>query len=108
LANLYVSGKTSKLPAFCKKILYSLPKESYEQYNIILKSETKNYMHDKSNKKFSILFNSLYVPNKKILYACNQLKQKFEGKNRYKSKKVKRWYADVRFKNQIVLYQKGR
>jgi len=108
LANLSVSGKTSEFPTFCKEIIYSLPQDSFEQYDIVLEIETKNYMHDKLNKNFSILFNRLYVPDEKILCACNQLKHKLEDENRCKSKQVKRWYADVRFKNQIVLYQRGR
>jgi len=108
LPDLYVPGNTGELPVFCKEIMRRLPDESFDEYGIVLESEIKNYMHDKSNKKFSILFNGLYVPDEKILVACGQLKNKLERENRFNFKRVKRWYADVRFKNQIVLCKKKR
>jgi len=99
---------TNKLPVFYKEIIYSLPDNSFEQYDIVLESETKSYMYDKSNTKFSILFNGLCVPDEKTLYTCANLKNILESKKLFYSKRVKRWYADVRFKNQIVLCKRGR
>ncbi|MFC1842197.1 hypothetical protein ACFLYU_00895 [Candidatus Dependentiae bacterium] len=91
------------LSGSCKSMIFSLPESCFLGYEITRVSDTKSYMQDKKNKKFAILFCDLQVPDEKILLACGQIKRNLENKGEFKSRKYKKWVADVRFKDQIVI-----
>jgi len=92
----------------CKNMIFSLPKECFNQYGVVLESETKNYMTDKLQKKFGIIFSDKHFPSENILAACAYLKDTLQERGEFLNKRNTRWFADVRFKDQIVLCKERR
>ncbi|MFC1841692.1 hypothetical protein ACFLYA_01340 [Candidatus Dependentiae bacterium] len=92
----------------CKKMMFGLPKRCFQDYDVVVESETESFMHDKSQENFSIQFNAMNFPDEKILSECEVLKKQLEDRGEFRRRKGKRWIADVRFKNQLVLCKKVR
>jgi len=92
----------------CKKMIFSLPKESFQNYQIVRESETKSYMTDRLQENFIIIFSDKNVPNEKILFACTELKKELKVCGEFSKKRNMRRFADVRFKDQIVLFKDRR
>lgn len=96
------------IPETCKQMIFCLPKQSFEQYKIVWESETKSYMVDKKQDDFVIIFNDTHVPDNDILSTCALLKNKLKMSKVFLKKRNTRWVADVRFKDQIVLFSEKR
>jgi len=92
----------------CKKMIFRLPQKSFQEYYIVRESETKSYMTDKLQEHFIILFNDKNVPDEQIVSVCAKLKNELEACGAFLKKRNKTWFADVRFKDQIVLCNERR
>jgi len=89
----------------CKNMINKLRVDVFDSYEVIWENTTKGWLIDKSQNKFAILFNDLHVPDIVILSACQDLKKRLESKGEFCRRHVGRWIADVRFKDQIVLFK---
>lgn len=94
----------------CRNMIFNLQDKLFQNYDIERESTFVSYMHDKNNKNFSILFNDETVLEEKIIEACLSVKNELHSKGEFSGKKTKNWFADIRFKDQIVLFNqiKGR
>jgi len=92
----------------CKNILSLLPKACFAEYNIVWEDATKSWLYDKKNNNFAIVFNDFKIPNQKILSACNHLRKQLKHQESLCNEGTTRWIADIRFKDQIVLFNEDR
>jgi len=104
LACVQVNLQDFTLADSCKKMLKKLPTSCFEQYDLVWESGTKSWLKDKKNNLFAIVFNDTCVVNEKILSACRRLKNNLQERGVFTVKKPKRWVADVRFKDQIIVF----
>jgi len=114
---IFSEGFTADLPCcFCnmenaaansyKQMFKKLPIESFKKYKVVWESTTKSNLYDKNENNFSIVFNDKRVPDEKILLACDNLKLLLRERGEFFCRNPKRWVADIRFKDQIVLFSK--
>jgi len=87
-----------------KKMLKGLPATCFTDYDLLWESSAKSWLRDKNCNAFSIVFNDTRVVNEKILLTCNKLKNELKERGVFHVKQPKRWIADVRFKDQIIVF----
>jgi len=76
----------------------------FERFNICLINPTEIVLTDKQQQTFKILCHDKNRITKELLKQCLQLKN--EMKHNPKPRRDLVWIADIRFKNQIILYGK--
>jgi hypothetical protein len=82
----------------------------FEHYRIHWQDESHAWLTDKDNPQFSILFHGASIPDSGILATCAQIKNNLALRGVWERKKKKalpEWIADVRFKNQIVVFARN-
>jgi len=94
-----------KVPESFAVMLKKLPHRCFDTYDVVWERETKSWLLDKHNGKFAIIFNDECVPNNMLLSACSKLKTELKSKGYFSCRRMERWIADVRFKDQIVLFK---
>jgi len=95
---------SKKITEKCKKMIFDLPAECFNEYDIVRESETKSVMCHKKQGNFSVWFNDSKVPDNKVLIVCGLLKNKLTEQGEFSRRYPRRWIADVRFDDQVILY----
>ncbi len=93
-------AKLTMLKQYCVQ----LPTSVFDVYDLCYVDDAHAWLHDKKQTSFSILFNDTSMPSEKVLQYCAQIKNDLISRRTFEAKKNKQWIADIRFKNQIVLY----
>ncbi len=99
-----VSNLVGRVPASLVETICKIPSELYEEYRVLCQDESKWWLQDRRQKKFLVLFNGMRMPNKAMLSACNQVKGMLDDRGVFGARCARRWVADVRFENQIILF----
>lgn len=111
LISSYNKDTVSNLPLIlvnCENIdkkivnfLLGLDYQIYKKYDVELNDCFNVYLKDKKEKRFLVLTNLNFIPDKKILQICKKLL----NEKAVSVKKNKNLVADIRFNKQIVLFQ---
>lgn len=75
----------------------------FQRYTITWQTDQVALLCDKKEPWFTIVCSADSIPHEEVLIHCEQLKQKIATQN-VKNISNARWIADVRFSNQIVVY----
>ncbi|MDR3549922.1 MAG: hypothetical protein P4L31_00780 [Candidatus Babeliales bacterium] len=86
----------------------SLSDDLLTAYDVCWVSDQEIYVKDKTQSHFSLLCNAQTLPDAKHLERCQTIKAELTNNGSFELKKVKNtsseWVADMRFKNQIIVY----
>lgn len=92
--------------------LAHLPQSLWGMYHIAWINAFDAYLYDITEQQFAIRFNAHAIPNDKLLATCAALKEEIFGDKKFFLKKRTRHsvldnliVADIRFANQIIVYE---
>lgn len=72
-------------------------------YNVTINDIFESWLHDKQHHNFSIRFNAATLPKNSVVAQCQAIKNELLASGALTKKPQKKWIADVRFDNQIVV-----
>lgn len=98
-----VSQGAPVLSAQAKESMHRIPLELFDQYQMTWVDDTQVWLREKSSPSFSLVFHTCSLPDKKIIAECEKIKKEFESSGLIVPQGKKRWVADMRFANQIIL-----
>ncbi|MGB8367094.1 MAG: hypothetical protein WCD44_01935, partial [Candidatus Babeliales bacterium] len=75
----------------------------FAQFTLSWINDTQVCLYDKKHRQFSIIFSKNQLLDKKLFNYCTQIRQKLQKEKFTKNKK--NYVADIRFKDQIVVYR---
>lgn len=87
-----------------KKFVTGLRPEIIDQYDIRFDDQTCVYLHDKKDRAFSLIVRVGQSLGSKLRQRCDYIKQMLKTRGSLKVPVRKRWMADARFENQIIVY----
>ena len=95
----------SCVPGEFSACMREVPEKVFDRYDVKWEDQTKIELRDKQDPKFIIIASCNTLSNKRLLKACQEIKEKelSENKSKYR-KKGHRLVADVRFDRQIVFF----
>lgn len=82
-----------------------LPNYVTAEYNVSCRNHCSWLLVDKREQRFAVLFHGSHIPDKKILARCAKLKGTLDARGAFAPTARRSWIADVRFENQIVLFE---
>ncbi len=91
------------LSGVSKKSIRILNQEIFSHYQVTWIDDTQAWLRDMQTESFSIIFNGQALPDSKMLLQSAQIKKELEDTGLITSRGKKRWVADIRFANQIIL-----
>jgi len=96
-----------QLSSPCYTCLTNCSPSVFESFDFTWNNETELILHDKKQRRFSILgdINTLTDQQKLKLYTT--LQHQIMNRNDYALNKGKKWIADFRFDNQIIIFSRG-
>ncbi len=103
IAVVAVSQGVPVLSAQAKKSMHTVFHELFDRYQMTWIDDTQVLLREKNSSSFSLVFNTDSLPDKKIIRECEQIKKEFESSGLIVPQGKKRWVADMRFANQIIL-----
>lgn len=88
----------------CTLFLQNLSLDVCKQFDITWISKTKSILQDKQQPQFSIMVHNDQQLTDSLLSICDHIKNDLNSKGFFKGTRSGQWFADVRFKNQIIVY----
>ncbi|PKN03664.1 hypothetical protein CVU75_01030 [Candidatus Dependentiae bacterium HGW-Dependentiae-1] len=86
-----------------KRSLRDLDPVLFDRYLVTWVDDTQVWLREKELATFSLVFQANLLPDRKIMDECGKIKKEFESSGLIVPQGKKRWVADMRFANQIIL-----
>ena len=100
---------SAQLPIVCMHSIKKIPEVIFDEYTFVWHNNTYIELCKKNNPSFSLLLSEESKLNITLINYCNVLYNQLHTSGAFIEKKKKRWIADVRFKDQIIMYtRRGR
>ncbi len=91
------------LPTALLAIMQRISAAAFLAYDVELHSVYEIFFHDKKESQFELVCSVDQLPTKSTLRNCAHIKNVLQGRGAFEQRA--HWIADIRFKNQIVVYK---
>ncbi len=98
-----VSQGMPVLSSQAKEGMHHISRELFDRYQMTWIDDTQIWLREKNSPSFSLVFHTNSLPDEKIMSECEKIKKEFESSGLISPQGKKRWVADIRFANQIIL-----
>lgn len=108
LAACCVDGQVTGVKSLAPELLATLselPQHLFDRFSLSCRRHDAWLLVDKQEPRFAILFHGSHIPNEKVIAMCTKLKGTLDARGALVAQAKTGWVADVRFENQIVLFE---